>query len=113
MLKATSKEVRLRSRPTGFPQESNFEVASVPVTQPADGEVLVRNIWISVDPYMRSRMTDQESYVPSFQIGQPLQGGAVGQIIESRSPDFVVGEFVFSMMGWRESREAGVSAPPT
>ena len=98
----TSKEVRLRSRPTGLPQESDFELAAVAVTQPGEGEVLVRNLWMSVDPYMRGRMTDRKSYIPPFQIGQPLEGGAIGQIVESRSPDLAVGEFVLSMMGWRE-----------
>jgi NADPH-dependent curcumin reductase CurA len=100
--KLTSKEVRLRSRPTGLPQESDFEVAAVDVTQPEDGEVVVRNLWMSVDPYMRGRMMDRKSYVPPFQIGKPLEGGAVGQVIESRSPDLAVGQFVISMFGWRE-----------
>jgi NADPH-dependent curcumin reductase CurA len=100
--KWTSKEVRLRSRPTGLPQESDFEVAAVAVNQPDDGEVVVRNLWMSVDPYMRGRMTDRKSYIPPFQIGKPLEGGAVGQIVESRSPDLAVGEFVISMLGWRE-----------
>jgi NADPH-dependent curcumin reductase CurA len=97
-----SNEVRLKSRPRGLPQESDFEIVAVPVGSPDDGEILVRNLWMSADPYMRGRMTDRNSYVPSFRIGQPLEGGAVGQIIESKSPDFAVGEFVLSMMGWRE-----------
>jgi NADPH-dependent curcumin reductase CurA len=74
----------------------------VAVTQPDDGEVVVRNLWMSVDPYMRGRMTDRKSYIPPFQIGKPLEGGAIGQIVESRSPDLAVGEFVISMLGWRE-----------
>jgi NADPH-dependent curcumin reductase CurA len=57
---------------------------------------------MSVDPYMRGRMTDRKSYIPPFQIGKPLEGGAVGQVVESRSPDLAVGEFVISMLGWRE-----------
>jgi NADPH-dependent curcumin reductase CurA len=98
----TSREVRLKSRPTGLPQESDFEVVPVAVTQPDDGEVVVRNLWMSVDPYRRGRMTDRKSYVPPFQIGKPLEGGAIGQIVESRSPGLAVGQFVISMLGWRE-----------
>jgi NADPH-dependent curcumin reductase CurA len=98
----TSKEVRLKSRPAGLPQESDFEVAAVEVAPPGDGEVVVRNLWMSVDPYMRGRMTERKSYVPPFQIGKPLEGGAVGQVVESRSPALAVGQFVISMFGWRE-----------
>ncbi|HXB66854.1 MAG TPA: NADP-dependent oxidoreductase [Candidatus Acidoferrales bacterium] len=98
----TSKEVRLKSRPSGLPQEADFEVAAVALAQPDDGEVVVRNLWMSVDPYMRGRMTERKSYIPPFQVGKPLEGGAVGQIVESKSPDLAVGQFVISMFGWRE-----------
>lgn len=97
-----SKEIRLKSRPVGMPGESNFELASVDMGEPADGEVLVRNIWMSVDPYMRGRMMDRKSYTPPFQIGQPLEGGAIGQVLVSKSPKFKAGDFVNSMFGWRE-----------
>jgi NADPH-dependent curcumin reductase CurA len=110
MPQSMSKEVRLKSRPTGIPQETDFEVASVAVPQPDEGEVLVRNLWMSVDPYMRGRMTDRKSYIPPFQIGHALEGGAIGQIVESRSPDLAVGEFVISMMGWREIAVGKASA---
>jgi NADPH-dependent curcumin reductase CurA len=95
-------EIRLASRPVGFPKDSDFELAEAPVPEPGDGEVLVRNVFISVDPYMRSRMNDTKSYVPSFQIGEPMQGGAVGQVIESKSDVLAAGDWVNSMMGWRE-----------
>jgi NADPH-dependent curcumin reductase CurA len=110
MSDSMSKEVRLKSRPTGVPQESDFEIAAVEVAPPGDGKVLVRNLWMSVDPYMRGRMTDRKSYVPPFRIGQALEGGAVGQVIESRSADLAVGEFVLSMMGWRELAVGKASA---
>jgi NADPH-dependent curcumin reductase CurA len=97
-----SREVRLRSRPVGMPKSGDFEVASVDLSAPGEGEVLVRNRWMSVDPYMRGRMYDRPSYVPPFQIGQPLEGGAVGEVIESRDPNFAPGDLVMSMMGWRE-----------
>jgi NADPH-dependent curcumin reductase CurA len=102
MSNLVSKEIRLKSRPIGMPKAENFELASTEVRQPADGEVLVRNIWMSVDPYMRGRMMDRESYVPPFQLGEVLQGGALGQVVESKSDKLKVGDFVQSMWGWRE-----------
>ena len=97
-----SKEVRLKARPVGTPKESDFEVASAEARQPGDGEVLVRNIWMSVDPYMRGRMMDRESYVPPFQIGKALEGGAIGQVVASNSAKLKVGTYVNHMLGWRE-----------
>ena len=99
----TSREIRLKSRPVGLPEASNFEVATVEIPDPAVGEVLVRNQWMSVDPYMRGRMYDRPSYVPPFQIGQPLQGGAVGTVMKSNDPKFAVGDLVESFNGWREA----------
>ncbi|MDO9486828.1 MAG: NADP-dependent oxidoreductase [Sphingomonadaceae bacterium] len=98
----TSREVRLKSRPVGLPKSGDFEVASVELAAPGAGEILVRNRWMSVDPYMRGRMYDRASYVPPFQVGQPLEGGAVGEVVESGSPDFAPGDLVMSMLGWRE-----------
>src|SRR5256885_4344501 len=96
-----NREIRLAARPKGFPKDSDFELAETPIPAPADGEVLVRNVYMSVDPYMRSRMNDTRSYVPSFRIGEPLQGGAVGQVVESRSDALAVGDWGHSMLGWR------------
>jgi NADPH-dependent curcumin reductase CurA len=98
----TSREVRLKSRPVGMPKVTDFEVASVDLPAPGEGQVLVRNRWMSVDPYMRGRMYDRPSYVPPFQVGQPLEGGAVGEVVESRDPNFAAGDLVMSMLGWRE-----------
>jgi NADPH-dependent curcumin reductase CurA len=98
----TSREVRLKVRPVGVPKDSDFEVASVDLGGPGEGQVLVRNSWMSVDPYMRGRMYDRASYVPPFQIGEALQGGAVGTVVESRDANFQPGDQVLSMMGWRE-----------
>lgn len=102
MSNLVSKEIRLKSRPNGMPKAENFELASTEVRPPAADEVLVRNIWMSVDPYMRGRMMDRESYTPPFQIGEVLQGGALGQVVESKSDRLKVGDFVQSMWGWRE-----------
>lgn len=98
-----SREIRLKSRPVGTPAHENFELAEVTLGGLSDGDVMVRNHWMSVDPYMRGRMYDRPSYVPPFAIGEPLQGGAVGEVVESRSPDFAPGDLVSSMLGWRES----------
>ncbi|MEZ5279064.1 MAG: NADP-dependent oxidoreductase [Acidimicrobiales bacterium] len=98
----TSRQVNLASRPEGMPVPSNFEVVEVPVRAAGDGEVVVRNLFMSVDPYMRGRMNDVKSYVPPFQIGQPLEGGAVGEVIESNSSDVAVGDHVVHGLGWRE-----------
>jgi NADPH-dependent curcumin reductase CurA len=97
-----SREIRLASRPQGWPTPANFTLATADVPAPQDGEVLVRNRFMSVDPYMRGRMNDVKSYVPPFQIGEPLQGGAIGDVIESRVPALKPGDVVLSMKGWRE-----------
>ncbi|WP_448586691.1 NADP-dependent oxidoreductase [Thermaurantiacus sp.] len=98
-----SLEVRLVSRPLGLPSPSNFELATVSLGQPGPGEVLVRNRWMSVDPYMRGRMTDRRSYVPPFALGAALEGGAVGEVLASADPAFAPGDLVLSMWGWREA----------
>ena len=97
-----SREIRLKSRPVGLPQETDFELTEVAVRGPVEGEVLVRNIYMSVDPYMRGRMIDRKSYVPPFEVGAVLQGRAVGEVVESRNDGFQVGDHVLSMNGWRE-----------
>lgn len=98
----SSQEIRLAARPQGMPKQSDFELATAQIPDPAEGEILVRNIWMSVDPYMRGRMVDQKSYVPPFQIGAPLEGGAIGVVEQSNNPGFAVGDHVNSMLGWRE-----------
>src|SRR5215213_8873039 len=97
-----SHEIHLKQRPVGMPTESNFELVKVNISDPKDGEFLVRNIWMSVDPYMRGRMKETKSYIPSFQLGKPLEGGCVGQIIKSKNNRFVLGEYVLGNFGWRE-----------
>jgi len=102
----TSREIRLKSRPVGEPTGANFELATVTLSDPAPGEVQVRNSWMTVDPYMRGRMNDVRSYVPPFQIGEALQGGAVGEVIASNDPAFKAGDAVQSFFGWREAFNA-------
>jgi NADPH-dependent curcumin reductase CurA len=98
-----SREIRLKSRPVGLPEASNFEVATVDLPDPGDGEVLVQNAWMSVDPYMRGRMYDRPSYVPPFALGEVLQGGSVGRVVKSNDPKLKPGDWVESMNGWREA----------
>ena len=98
----TSREVRLAARPMGWPKSSDFALAETTIPDPAEGEVLVRNVLMSVDPYMRGRMNDVKSYVPPFQLGKPLEGGAIGRVEASRNAAFAVGEFVNNSLGWRE-----------
>eukprot|EP00439_Symbiodinium_sp_Y106_P089077 s1_g1613.t1 len=97
-----SKEVQLAARPEGEPKDSDFQIVEVPVASPSAGEFLVQNLWMSVDPYMRGRMMDRESYVPPFQIGATMDGGCIGKVIESNNENFGVGDYVNSMNGWRE-----------
>ena len=96
-------EIRLKSRPIGMPVAGNFELAEVTLREPGEGEVLVRNMWMSVDPYMRGRMYDRPSYVPPFQIGEALQGGAIGRVVKSNDARFKAGDLVESMLGWRDA----------
>lgn len=105
-----SREIRLKHRPVGMTKPDGFEIAEVELTSPTTGQVLVRNRWMSVDPYMRGRLYDRPSYVPPFQIGEPLQGGAVGEVVESADDGFAPGDLVSSMLGWRESFVAPASA---
>src|SRR5688500_19055036 len=98
----TNRAWHLKSRPAGLPDMSNFELKEAPLPELQDGWIRVENEWLSVDPYMRGRMNDVKSYVPPFQVGEPMDGGAVGTVVETRSPDFREGETVFHMMGWRE-----------
>ena len=81
---------------------SDFELAEIEVPDPADGEIVVRNAYVSVDPYMRGRMNDVKSYVPPFALGEPLTGGAVGQVVASRNDRWPEGTWVVHELGWRE-----------
>ena len=102
MTQIISREIHLKRRPVGLPSESDFELVEVPVPEPAVGELLVRNLYISVDPYMRGRMADRASYVDPFSIGRPLEGGCVGQVVQSNGGMLPVGEYVLGFKGWRE-----------
>ena len=102
MSKITSREIRLVSRPSGMPTAANFTQTQIELPPLPDQQVLVRNLFMSVDPYMRGRMNEGKSYVPAFELGKALEGGAVGEVIESRAKEFKPGDAVTSKFGWRE-----------
>src|ERR1035441_8989934 len=87
-----SREIRLAFRPNGLPTAANFTLARTELEPLQDQQVLVRNLFISVDPYMRGRMNSGKSYVPPFELGKPLNGGAVGEVVESRAREFKLGD---------------------
>jgi NADPH-dependent curcumin reductase CurA len=112
----TTRAWHLMSRPTGLPTMDNFALKETMLPDLQDGWVRVENRWLSVDPYMRGRMNDVKSYVPPFALDEPMQGGAVGKVVESRSPNLAVGDTVFHMLGWRDAAagpaEAFNKVPP-
>ncbi len=91
-----SHEVRLKARPEGVPKSSDFEVAEVEMSPLSEGQVLVQNIYMSVDPYMRGRMRED------FKLGEVMDGGALGKVVESANSQFAVGDYVSHWKGWRE-----------
>ncbi|MFJ4519968.1 NADP-dependent oxidoreductase [Streptomyces sp. NPDC088810] len=97
-----NREWHLLSRPVGWPKPEDFALVEAPVPTPGEGQVLVRNKYLSVDPYMRGRMSEAKSYVAPFQLGEVMQGGAVGEVIESRAEGIAVGDHVLHFLGWRE-----------
>jgi NADPH-dependent curcumin reductase CurA len=100
--KLVSREIHLKHRPFGMPTENDFELVEVDISDLKGGEFLVHNIWMSVDPYMRGRIRDTKSYIPPFQVGKPLEGGCIGQVIKSNNDRFKVGDYVLGNLGWRE-----------
>ena len=98
----------LKSRPSGMPTANNFELKDMDLPPLGDGMIRVRNRWLSVDPYMRGRMNDVKSYVPAFAVGEPMDGGAIGEVVESNAEGFAPGDLVQHMAGWRD--EAVISA---
>lgn len=97
-----SREIRLKNRPVGVPGPDDFEIAEVVLPEISNGQIQVQNIYMSVDPYMRGRMYDRESYTPPFQLNAPLEGGCVGRVIASKGGPFQEGDWVLGMQGWRE-----------
>jgi NADPH-dependent curcumin reductase CurA len=97
-----NKQILLKSRPVGKPTIDNFDIVDAPTVEVKDGELLVKAKYISVDPYMRGRMGDAKSYVPPFEVGKPIEGGVVGEVVESRNEGFKVGDAVIGALSWQE-----------
>jgi NADPH-dependent curcumin reductase CurA len=105
MVQRIGQVIQLKQYPQGLPTEDIFEIVNINVPEPNEGEFLVRNIWMSVDPYMRGRMRSPEetkSYIDSFQLKKPLEGSCIGRIIESKNNQFKIGEYILGNYGWRE-----------
>lgn len=101
-MSTASREVHLVRRPRGEPVPEDFALVETEFGEPAPGRVLVRNTWLSVDPYMRGRMNDVKSYVPPFKLGEAMEGAAVGTVVASADESVPVGATVMHMAGWRE-----------
>ncbi|HCO26479.1 MAG: NADP-dependent oxidoreductase [Gimesia sp.] len=98
-----SRHFQLTSYPEGLPTLDNFELVETEIKSPAENQFLVQNEWLSVDPYMRGRMREGESYVKPFQIGEPMEGACVGKVVESRHPQYSEGDYVLGNQGWRDA----------
>ncbi|RAP29424.1 hypothetical protein C2W64_03773 [Brevibacillus laterosporus] len=101
MNEATNNQILLTSRPVGTPTSNNFAFITSSIPQPNDNQLLIRTLYLSVDPYMRGRMNNQESYIPPFQLNEVITGGVIGEVIETKSSDFQVGDVVLGHLGWQ------------
>jgi NADPH-dependent curcumin reductase CurA len=111
MAHRVNRQILLKSRPEGAPSLDNFELTESPVREPGEGEVLTRTLYLSLDPYMRGRMSAAKSYAKPAEVGQPMVGGTVGEIVASRNPKYAVGDIVLGYGGWQEyalSTDAGL-----
>jgi NADPH-dependent curcumin reductase CurA len=102
MIPAIHRQVRLAARPVGYPKETDFRLVESPVPEPGTGEFLVRVSYLSLDPYMRGRMSDARSYVPPVPLGDVMEGGTVGEVVRSNHPGYAVGDIVEGRLGWQE-----------
>jgi len=99
---AGNLQIRLASRPAGKPTAGNFTIAPAPIPSPGDGQLLIRTQYLSLDPYMRGRMSDAPSYAPPVRVGGLMVGGTVGEVVESRDPAFAPGDIVTAYTGWQK-----------
>jgi NADPH-dependent curcumin reductase CurA len=97
-----NRQILLKSRPEGAPGLDHFELTQTPIPEPGEGEVLMRNCYLSLDPYMRGRMSAAKSYAKPAAVGQPMVGGTVGEIVKSRNPKYAVGDIVLGYGGWQD-----------
>src|SRR4029077_9644921 len=97
----TARRVVLASRPVGEPTPANFRIEDFPVPTPGTGQVLLRTLWQSLDPYMRGRMSEGPSYAAPVGIGETMVGGTVSEVVGSNNPDFAAGDVVLAHTGWQ------------
>ena len=97
-----NRQITLAARPVGYPKEADFNMVETPISTPDDGQVLIKTIYLSVDPYMRGRMNDRKSYAPNVQINEVMVGGVIGKVIESKHSEYQVGDIVNASIGWQE-----------
>jgi NADPH-dependent curcumin reductase len=108
MAGSVNRQVLLKSRPEGAPAPDNFQLTEGPIPEPGEGEVLMRTLYLSLDPYMRGRMSAAKSYAKPAAVGQPIVGGTVGEIVTSRNPKYAVGDVVLGYGGWQQyARSSG------
>src|SRR6266700_478392 len=98
----TNRRIVLASRPEGAPKASNFRLEQSPPPEPRDGQVLLRTLWLSLDPYMRGRMSAARSYAKPVEVGEPMVGGTVNEVVASKHPDFKPGDVVLGYAGWQD-----------
>jgi NADPH-dependent curcumin reductase len=110
MAASVNRQILLKSRPEGMPSLDNFELVERPIPQPGEGEVLMRTLYLSLDPYMRGRMSAAKSYARPAAVGEPMVGGTVGEIVTSRNPKFSVGDIVLGYGGWQDYALSGGTA---
>jgi hypothetical protein len=108
----TNRRVLLRSRPVGEPKPTDFEIVDAPLPAAGQGELLCRTIYLSLDPYMRGRMNEVKSYAASVELGQPMVGGTVSEVVESQHPGFAPGDVVLGYGGWQTYHVAKAGATP-
>jgi NADPH:quinone reductase len=96
-----NRQILLHSRPAGMATTDNFRIEDIATPEPKEGEVLLRTLYLSVDPYMRGRMNDRKSYVPPFALNEVITGGVLGEVVDSRAPNFQAGDIVTGILGWR------------
>src|SRR5262252_11136686 len=102
MTRSVNRQILLKTRPEGAPSLDNFELTETPIPEPSEGEVLLRILYLSLDPYMRGRMSAAKSYAKPAEVGQPMVGGTVGEIVTSRHPKFAAGDVVLGHGGWQD-----------
>src|SRR5512134_4089220 len=97
-----NRQITLAARPEGFPKDSDFALVESELPRPGPGEVLVRTQWLSLDPYMRGRMSTARSYAKPTELGEPMTGQAVGEGTDSQDPRFAPGDVVVGQLGWQD-----------